>query len=157
MGAMDDARNRRADRLGARGQLEQSVARLLAAVRHVPNWLQLVRYCSVGASGLVVNLVVFSMANRGLPYQAAGVIGFVVSATSNFVLNRIWTFRAHHRAPHHQYARFLTVSFAGLALNESILTALVELGGVRKIVAQAIAIILATPITFLGNRLWSFR
>jgi putative flippase GtrA len=154
---MDDARNRRADRLGARGQLEHSAARLAAAVRHVPNWLQLVRYCSVGASGLVVNLVVFSLANRAMPYQLAGVIGFAVSATSNFVLNRFWTFRPRHGVPHHQYARFLTVSVAGLAFNEAVLTALVELGGVRDLYAQAIAIVLATPITFLGNRLWSFR
>jgi putative flippase GtrA len=154
---MDDARNRRADRLGARGQLEHGLASLGAAARHPPNWLQLIRYCSVGLSGLGVNLVVFALANRELPYLAAGVVGFVVSATSNFVLHRFWTFRARHGVPHHQYARFLTISVAGLAFNEAVLSALVELAGVSDIVAQAIAITLATPITFLGNRLWSFR
>ena len=154
---MDDARNRRAERLGARGQLEQNLRRLVAAVRHPQNWLQLVRYCSVGLSGLVVNLVVFALANRELPYQGAAVAGFVVSATTNFVLHRIWTFRVRHGVPHHQYARFLTVSVAGLGFNEAVLTALVELAGLPDLVAAAIAIVLATPITFLGNRLWSFR
>jgi putative flippase GtrA len=157
MGAMDDARNRRAPRLSLRGQVELAATRLAAGIRHPHNWLQLVRYCTVGASGLLVNLLVFAAADRRMPYQAAGAVAFVVSATSNFVWNRLWTFRANHRAPHHQYARFLTVSVAGLALNETILSLLVEVGGVRKIVAQAIAIVLATPVTFLGNRLWSFR
>ena len=37
-----------------------------------------------------------------------------------------------------------------------LLTLLVEVG-VGKIVSQAIAVVLVTPLNFLGNKLWSFR
>jgi putative flippase GtrA len=40
--------------------------------------------------------------------------------------------------------------------NLAILTALVELG-VGEILSQAIAIVLVTPLNFIGNKLWSFR
>jgi putative flippase GtrA len=34
---------------------------------------------------------------------------------------------------------------------------MVEVVGVDKIVAQAIAVVLVTPLNFIGNKLWSFR
>jgi putative flippase GtrA len=37
------------------------------------------------------------------------------------------------------------------------LALLVEVAGLHKPVAAAIAIVVATPISFLGNKLWSFR
>ncbi len=52
--------------------------------------------------------------------------------------------------------RFLVVSVGALAANLLFLRLLVAVG-LGKIVAQAIAIILVTPLNFLGNKLWSFR
>jgi putative flippase GtrA len=37
-----------------------------------------------------------------------------------------------------------------------LLTLFVE-AGLGKIVSQAIAVVLVTPLNFLGNKLWSFR
>jgi putative flippase GtrA len=48
------------------------------------------------------------------------------------------------------------VSLLALAANEVLLTAFVA-AGAGKVVAQAIAIVLVTPINFVGNKLWSFR
>ena len=53
-------------------------------------------------------------------------------------------------------AAFLVVSLAALAANLGVLAALVELG-VPEVPAQAIAIVVVTPLSFLGNKLWSFR
>jgi putative flippase GtrA len=134
-----------------------AMARLDIAVRRPANWLELVRYCTVGASGYVVNLVVFGVANRHMPYLLAFAAAFVVAATSNFSLNRIWTFRVRHGVPHHQYARFLSVSGFALAIDLAVLAGLVELAGASELVGAAAAIVVATPISFLGNKLWSFR
>jgi putative flippase GtrA len=141
----------------ARAHAQRALQRGHIAVRRPQNWLELVRYCCVGASGYVLNLVVFTLANRPLPYPVAFAIAFAVAATSNFVWNRVWTFRVRHGVPHHQYARFLTVSVVALAVDLTVLAALVELVGVEELYAAAAAIVLATPISFLGNKLWSFR
>ena len=43
-----------------------------------------------------------------------------------------------------------------LGLNLIVLEALVNFGDVEKVLAQAIAILAATPLNFIGNKLWSF-
>jgi putative flippase GtrA len=127
------------------------------AVRHPANWMQVLRYCAVGGTGYVVNLAAFLVADRRMPYTLAFVLAFVLAATSNFVWNRTWTFRVTHGVPHHQYVRFLTVSAMALCLDLVVLRALVEAGGLAKVTAAAIAILVATPVSFLGNKLWTFQ
>jgi putative flippase GtrA len=149
---MKDARAEAAD-IGLRGHAR----RFHIGLRRPDNWLELFRYCTVGASGYIVNLVVFKIALDYLPYLAAFTVAFVIAATSNFVWNRLWAFRVKHGVPHHQYARFLTVSLAALCIDLCVLAFLVEQVGLQKVPAAAIAIIIAIPISFLGNKLWSFR
>ena len=131
--------------------------RLHVGIRRPHNWLQLVRYCLGGASGYVVNLGVYSLLYTELSYRIAFTIAFVVAASSNFLWNRVWTFRVVHGVPHHQYARFLTVSGVALCMDLAVLTFLVDTVGLHKVTAAAIAIVVATPVSFLGNKLWSFR
>jgi putative flippase GtrA len=131
--------------------------RLHVGIRRPHNWLQLVRYCLVGASGYVVNLGVYSLLYTELSYRIAFTIAFVVAASSNFLWNRVWTFRVVHGVPHHQYARFLTISGVALCMDLAVLTFLVDTVGLHKVTAAAIAIVVATPVSFLGNKLWSFR
>ena len=52
--------------------------------------------------------------------------------------------------------RFLAVAVASLAANLVVLHVLVTLGA-GKLVGQAIAIVLVTPLNFVGNKLWSFK
>jgi dolichol-phosphate mannosyltransferase len=127
------------------------------AARHPDNWMQVLRYCVVGGTGYVVNLVAFLLLDRSMSYTLAFGLAFVLAATSNFVWNRIWTFQVRHGVPHHQYARFLTVSAMALCLDLVVLRALVEAGGMAKVSAAAIAILVATPVSFLGNKLWTFQ
>lgn len=147
------------------GRLSPSVAqrphvRLLHGMRHPANWLQLVRFGLVGASGFVVNLVVYALGVHafGVPYQASAVVAWLVAVLSNFVLNRHWTFDAGAGRVHFQALRFFVVSLVAFVLvNLVLLTLLVEDGGLAKLPAQALAVAAATPFNFLGNKLWSFR
>jgi putative flippase GtrA len=52
--------------------------------------------------------------------------------------------------------RFLVVSTLALGANLVVLHLLVS-AGLGEVVAQAIAIVLVTPVNFIGNKLWSFR
>jgi putative flippase GtrA len=149
---MDDARAESAP-IGVKAHYH----RVHLALRRPHNWFELVRYCVVGASGYVVNLAVFSTLDGRLPYVPAFIAAFVVAATSNFVWNRWWTFRVNHGVPHLQYARFLSVSALALGIDLALLAALIEAAGMTHLSAAAVAILLATPVSFLGNKFWSFR
>jgi dolichol-phosphate mannosyltransferase len=133
--------------------------RVRAALRHPANWLQLIRFAAVGASGYVVNLAVFTAAvhGAGFGYLVAAVMAFIVALANNFVWNRAWTFKAHDGHAGFQAARFVVVSLGAFGFNLLLLLLLVEVAGVREVAAQAIAIVAATPLNFLGNKLWSFR
>jgi dolichol-phosphate mannosyltransferase len=128
------------------------------ALRRPHNWLQLAKFCTVGAIGYAVNLTVYALLlnGAGLHYLVAAVGSFLVAVTNNYTWNRIWTFRGQRGHVAYQGARFLVVSVIALAANLLFLRTLVALG-FGKIVAQAIAVILVMPWNFAANKLWSFR
>jgi putative flippase GtrA len=133
-------------------------ARVDHALRQRSNWEQLAKFCAVGATGYIVNLVVYVALLDGanLHYSLAATGSFLVAVTNNYLWNRLWTFRHDRGHFAHQGLRFLAVSVVVYLGNLAILTVLVEVG-VGKIVAQAIAIVMVTPANFIGNKLWSFR
>jgi putative flippase GtrA len=132
-------------------------SRAHAALRHPGNWVQLAKFCVVGGIGYVVNFAVFSaLVHWGVHYLIAATCSFVVAATGNYILNRNWTFRDRRRHLGVQGMQFFLVSLAALGANLLVLHLLIQAGlGERP--AQAIAILVATPLNFLGNRLWSFK
>ena len=133
--------------------------RVRHGVRQTENWLQLIRFVTVGASGYVVNLAVFAACVHLLviDYKVSAVIAFVVSVVNNFWLNRHWTFDARHEHPIFQGARFFAISLVAFAFTYVVLITLVDGTGMSKVLAQAIAIVAGTPLSFLGQKLWSFR
>jgi putative flippase GtrA len=133
--------------------------RVRAGLRKPANWLALVRFALVGASGYIVNLVVFALAVHALAldFRVAAVLAFLVAVTNNFVWNRRWTFAARDGHAGFQAARFLVVSLVGFVVSLVVLSVLVDGAELPRVAAQAIAIATATPLGFLGNKLWSFR
>jgi len=134
-----------------------SVARVRAGLRKRKNWEQLAKFCAVGATGYLVNLAVYAFLLDvvGLHYLSAAVGSFLVAVANNYLWNRVWTFRAQRGAVAYQGVRFFVVSTAALLANLAVLEILVSLG-VGEFVSQAIAIVLVTPVNFVGNKLWSF-
>ena len=53
--------------------------------------------------------------------------------------------------------RFFVVAVVSLGANLVVLRVPRGARRVDKVVAQAIAIVVVTPLNFLGNKLWSFR
>jgi putative flippase GtrA len=134
-------------------------ARLLHGMRRPANWLQLVRFGLVGGVGFVVNLAVYALCVHaiGLDYRVAAVFAWLVAVANNFVLNRHWTFDAGDGRARFQAFRFLVVSLVAFGFSLVLLTVFVEVAGIAKVPAQALAVLGATPLNFLGNKLWSFR
>jgi putative flippase GtrA len=133
-------------------------ARVRAGVRKPQNWVQLAKFCAVGASGYVVNIAVFAVAVElgDLHHLVAATLAFLVAVTNNFWWNRHWTFAARGGHAGFQAARFVAVSIGAFVLAAAILEALVNGLDMSEIPAQAISIVAATPFNFVGNKMWSF-
>jgi dolichol-phosphate mannosyltransferase len=121
------------------------------------NWLQLFQFGLVGASGYIVNLAVFAVVvgPLGIHHIPAAIIAFCVAVMNNFWWNRHWTFDAKQGHAGFQAARFFTVSVLALVINLIVLEILVR-GGMGDLPAQAIAVAVAMPFNFVGNKLWTF-
>jgi putative flippase GtrA len=121
------------------------------------NWLQLIQFGLVGGSGYLINLAVFALLNGlvNVHYIAAAILAFGVAVMNNFWWNRHWTFDAKHGHAGFQAARFFTVSVLALVINLIALKLLVG-GGMTELPAQAIAVAIAMPFNFVGNKLWTF-
>jgi putative flippase GtrA len=128
--------------------------------------LQFVKFCFVGASGVVVNLVVFNvtillwrLATGSTPTVAeylGNLLGFIVSVLTNYYLNRRWTFRSSG-AVRSELPKFFTVSVVAYLVNLGVFTIARHVLRLDDNVSQLIAIACVMPINFILNKLWSFR
>jgi dolichol-phosphate mannosyltransferase len=132
--------------------------RIGAAARRPASWVQLLKFGLVGGSGYLINLAVFVLlaGSLNLHPALAAVGAFAVAVTNNFLWNRYWTFGPGEGPAHFQAARFFTVSLASLGLNIAVLELLLAGHVVGELPAQAIAVAVAMPFNFVGNKLWTF-
>jgi putative flippase GtrA len=132
--------------------------RVRAGLRRPHNWVQLLKFCAVGGSGYVVNLATFALCIKLLHihHLAAATCAFVVAVLNNFWWNRHWTFKARSGRAGFQAARFFAVSVAAFVFAAALLELFVSVLGVAELPAQAISIAAATPLNFVGNKMWSF-
>jgi dolichol-phosphate mannosyltransferase len=131
--------------------------RIGAAARRPASWIQLLKFGVVGGSGYLINLAVFAaLVSLGVHHTIAAIGAFGVAVTNNFLWNRYWTFGPGEGPAHFQAARFFAVSLASLGLNLAVLELLVANRVVGELSAQAIAVAVAMPFNFLGNKLWTF-
>ena len=132
-----------------------------------------IKFGVVGASGMVVDFGVLYLMRDvvGLPDLWANTISFTAAATSNYFLNRIWTFRSHERQVGVEYMKFLAVSIIGLGINNGVLllshllwpeayNGQLSLLGVTVdtfYLFKLLAIAITTLWNFFGNMLFTFR
>jgi dolichol-phosphate mannosyltransferase len=128
-------------------------------LRKPHNWVQLGKFLLVGLSGYVLNLAVFtfSLEILAVHHLGAAALAFAVAVTNNFWWNRHWTFAARDGHAGFQAARFFAVSVVAFLIQVTILELLISSAGMPKVAAQAVSLVLATPVNFIGNKLWSFR
>ena len=129
---------------------------VVEALRQPHHWWELGRYGVVGVGGYLISVVVFAAAaSAGAGYILAASVAFAFALTNNFVWNRHWTFRAGHGHLGFQWLRFLVVNVAVFGFSLVVLHYLIR-AGVSHVGAQAIAVALAAPPNYVGQKLWSF-
>jgi len=124
---------------------------------------QAARFFTVGASGLGVNYLmslVFASGFSDLWYLYANVIGIMASITSNFILNKYWTFEDRDfstKRTLEQYGKFAGFSSLGALLQLFIVFSLVEEHQMMYPIALVIAVLTAAFGNFVLNKKWTFR
>jgi dolichol-phosphate mannosyltransferase len=132
--------------------------RVRHGMRRQHNWVQLVKFVAVGGTGYAVNLGVYALVHEaiGIGHLRSATIAFVVAVFNNFWWNRHWTFGAREGHAGFQAARFFAVSAAAFVFALAVSQSLVSTTDMPDVVAQAISIVAATPLNFIGNKMWSF-
>jgi putative flippase GtrA len=119
---------------------------------------QLLRYGIVVACGYLLAISFYAgELDVGIgAYPALGV-AFVLNALFNFALLRIWAFPPSGRSIVSDFRRFAVVAAASFVVNYSCFATLYSVVGLQARASQRLAILIAAPVTYLANRLWSFR
>jgi len=121
------------------------------------------RFYTVGASGLLVNYLVsllFADAIINFWYIHATVIGIAISMSSNFILNKVWTFEDRNfetKKTIVQYGKFVGFSSLGALIQLGMVYVLVDNYQVMYPIALIIAVIIAASSNFILNKKWTFK
>ena len=127
-------------------------------LRRPANWLQFVKFMAVGGSGYAVNIAVYALVHEGMGigHLRSATLAFVVAVFNNFWWNRHWTFGARAGHAGFQAARFFAVSTVAFFFALGVSQLLVSTTSLPDVVSQAISLVVATPLNFVGNKMWSF-
>lgn len=120
---------------------------------------EFIKFSFVGASGVLVNLTVLYFFTEFLKvyYIISALFAFLVALTSNFILNKIWTFGEGFRyKTFHKYGKYFVVNVFALIINLVFLFLFTEFIGFHYMISQLIAIGIALFINFTGNKLLTF-
>lgn len=134
--------------------------RFMHEVRHPENHRQLVCFLVVGASGYIVNLAVFALCIHLIKASdtVSLIVGFLAGCANNFVWNRHWTFKAKEEHAFTQGLRFLLVSTLVFLFATGLYDLETHVIGIdKKVVADGVSWAVATPLSFLVQKLWSFK
>ena len=119
-----------------------------------------VKYYAVGASGVLVNLGLLYYLTEfvGLWYILSYGIAIAVSITSNFIFNKLWTFKGSIDSQKTivMYVKFVSVSLMGMGIQLGSTFLFVESLSIYYMLAAAISIGIAGGINFIINRRWTF-
>jgi len=146
---------------------EAAVARLPAKLQPMARW-RFIKFGLVGASGTVINVVVLYVAQEFLLRQIADfhtrlnyaiALAITVATVNNFYWNRrlTWRDRAHevHQSALFLFAKYVMAAALAIAL-QTVLTKWLAMY-VHYIVANLIAIALASVASFIANDRMTFR
>ena len=118
------------------------------------------KFAFVGLIGTVINLLILYSLTEffGIYYLFSAGVAFIISASNNFILNKIWTFKERIKDKIlSKYVKFFSVSLVALFVNLFFLYIFTEFLGIYYMISQVIAIGIALIINFLGNKIWTFK
>jgi len=117
------------------------------------------RFAIVGGTGTIITVLILYLLTEkvGIYYIFSAIISFIVAMTSNFFLNKVWTFKENIKLNvGKKYLQFSLISVSALLVNLFFLYFFTEVFGIYYLISQILAIGIAFIINFLGNKIWTF-
>ncbi|HNW72224.1 MAG: GtrA family protein [Bacteroidales bacterium] len=120
--------------------------------------LKFIKFCIVGFSGVFVDFGITFICKEYLKIQKyiANSCGFVMAASSNYLMNRIWTFHSSNPNIALEFTRFFIIALIGLLINLLIIWALTGKFRVNFYLSKLVATIVVTLWNFLINAYYTF-
>ncbi len=112
----------------------------------------------VGFSGVFVNFGITYVCKEWLKLNKylSNILGFIFAATTNYFLNRIWTFQSTNPQIGSEYAKYFAIALVGLGLDT--LTVYLLNGKLKWnfYLSKIFAVGVSTLWNFFGNLLFTF-
>lgn len=117
-----------------------------------------IKFGIVGFSGLLIDFGFTYICKEILKIQkyVSNAIGFTLAASSNYYLNRVWTFKSTDPEIFVEYSEFIIISMIGLGINTLILWVIVTKFKLNFYLSKVFAIAVVTVWNFLANAFITF-
>ncbi len=120
--------------------------------------LKFLKFCVVGASGMIIDFGTTWVLKEKVKINKyiANSTGFILAATSNYLLNRFWTFQSGNSHIAKEYLSFMVISIIGLGINNLVLFLLTDKMKLNFYLSKLFAIGVVTIWNFFMNYLFTF-
>ena len=120
--------------------------------------LKFIKFSIVGFSGVFVDFGTTYFFKEVLKVQkyVANAIGFTLAATSNYLLNRVWTFQSTNPRIAEEFSRFFVIALIGLGINSAIIWMMNGKFKVNFYLSKLVATVIVTLWNFLINAYFTF-
>jgi len=121
-------------------------------------FLKFIKFCLVGFSGVMVDFGFTFLGKEILKIQKyiSNALGFSIAASTNYMLNRIWTFNSHNPNITLEFTRFFIIALIGLGINLLIVWSMSGKLKVNFYLSKLVATIIVTAWNFLINAYYTF-
>ncbi|KOF02217.1 GtrA family protein [Roseivirga seohaensis] len=116
------------------------------------------KFSAVGLSGLAIDFCITFLAKEKLRLNKyfANSLGFVFAATSNYLLNKTWTFQDTNPYAVTQFSKYILIALIGLVINNLIIYLLVNKKEISFYWAKLVAIGIVVLWNFIANYNFTF-
>lgn len=120
---------------------------------------RLIKFCLVGCSGVVLDFGITYICKEWfrLNRYISNSLGFLCAASSNYILNRVWTFVNNNPHIAEQYMQFIGFSLIGLLINNMVIYTLQRLTKLNFYITKLIATAIVMLWNFSMNYLFTFE
>ena len=121
--------------------------------------VKFIKFGLVGCSGVLIDFGLTYLVKEKLRWNKylASSLGFCFAASSNFILNRNWTFQSDDPQITAQYFKFMLIAAVGVSLSNAILWVLSERFKIKFYTAKALATLIVMVWNFLANSFITFQ
>jgi putative flippase GtrA len=139
-------------------------------------FVKFLKFVAVGFSGLFVDFCITYILKENLKFNQylSNSAGFIFAASSNYVLNRLWTFKSQNMQISLEYASFISIAILGLVINNIFLYLLLNKINLSRTllsmfnmkskennmefyVSKFFAIVITTMWNFFANYFFTFQ